>query len=84
MGAVVLLSSNPRPNLMTQLAALRAQLVNVTIETLEVLSGLQVVGFIGLEDDNSLTPLLFPADEQLRETLADELGSHVWNGPKSL
>lgn len=84
MESLVLFSQAARTQLMGRLTGLRTSLVEQAFDTLEVLTGHQVVGVVALELDGSLTIYRHRVDDQLAEQVDGSFEHFAWNAPKSL
>ena len=81
---MVLLSAKTRPLVSDELAEQRRKLVTAIGDSLEALTGEQVLFVVTADDNLVLTPWsLFPVDGHA-DVFEDWQAYKVWNAPKSL
>ena len=84
MDAVVLLSSKARTHLM-EISELRAKLLSLVVDTVEVFTDEELVVVVTRNDAQELTAWApFASSEVLADVLNGWMDNSVWNAPKSL
>jgi hypothetical protein len=62
----------------------RGRIVSAALESLECLTGEQVVAVLTIGDDERVTPWLWLVDADLRTRVLADLAETAWNASKSL
>lgn len=70
---------------MSGLSEQRGKILNVILDTLEVITGEQVLVIVSADDEGVLTPWVPWGDERILLDMLNTWVDHrVWNAPKSL